>query len=1037
MNLSRLVTPALFTAILLLPWHDTARPQQQVQKSADLAARLRVPPGFVVECVAAPPLVGHPMMAGFDEAGRLYIAESAGENLKKDDLLKVFPNFIRRLEPADAQGVFHKGRVWADKMTFPMGALWHNGALYAGSPPSMWKLEDTKGVGVSDRRTELVTKFGFTGNAADIHGPFLGPDGRLYWCDGRHGHEIPRPDGTIMKGKAARIFRCKADGSEVEVVCGGGMDNPVEIAFTDEGEPFATVDILHNQPSRNDAIIFAIEGGVYPWHDVYKEFPSTGDLLPAVADLGWVAPSGMMRYRSGVFGTAYTGNLFTAQFNRHRIQRHILERDGAGFKVKTEDFLTSDDNDFHPTDVLEDADGSLLVIDTGGWFRIGCPTSQIAKPEIKGAIYRVRKQDAKQLDDPRGLNIPWGKLSPVELTALLNDPRFMVRDRAIAELALKGADALAALQKVIEKSPSHQAVRNAVWALTRIEHPEARALVRKVVTDQDPSVRLAAIHSAGLHRDAKALAALMRLVESSDPATQRQAATALGRLKHPDALRSLMQVLEKPVDRFLEHAVIYAVIQINAPEPTQRYLSWKISGVRRAALIALDQMADQKLTRTQVTSQLAGADAALRKTVLDIVARRPSWGSEMVGELRNLLQGDMLVPGLMEPGWRTNLGALLSALSGETAIQELVVETLKRPKTHLEIRRLLLETIARAPLAKLPPAWIEALGAALASADAGVVQQAIVGLRERNLTQFDGQLSRLAHDGTRPAELRVAAFAAVAPRTKEVEKELFAFLLSELQPARPPLERYAAASALSKAKLNEQQLLELTNAIAVAGPLELPHLLGPFESASEKLAYRLIAALEASPGAANLTPAAVTRLLEKQPPAVLARAKNLLARITPDAAKQKAHLEELAGTLTGGNMLQGRDIFFGAKAACAACHPVNGKGGRIGPELGKIGAIRPARDLLESVVFPSVSFARGYESFVVETKEGKVLTGILVRETADAIYLVNAERQELRIGRDDIETIQPGRVSIMPQGLDTVLSREELRHLMAYLQSLR
>ena len=56
--------------------------------------------------------------------------------------------------------------------------------------------------------------------------------------------------------------------------------------------------------------------------------------------------------------------------------------------------MVGTDPDFHPTDVLEDADGSLLVIDTGGWFLRGCPTSRIAKPEVKGAIYRIRRQGA-------------------------------------------------------------------------------------------------------------------------------------------------------------------------------------------------------------------------------------------------------------------------------------------------------------------------------------------------------------------------------------------------------------------------------------------------------------------------------------------------------------------------------------------------------------------------------------------------------------------------------------------------------------------
>src|SRR5204863_3179089 len=119
------------------------------------------------------------------------------------------------------------------------------------------------------------------------------------------------------------------------------------------------------------------------------------------------APSGLMRYRSETFGKEYHNNLFSAQFNRHRIQRHIMTREGASFKMKTEDFLTTEDKNFHPTDVFEDADGSLIVIDTGGWFRIGCPTSRIDKPQIKGAIYRVRRRDAAKVADPRGEKIDW------------------------------------------------------------------------------------------------------------------------------------------------------------------------------------------------------------------------------------------------------------------------------------------------------------------------------------------------------------------------------------------------------------------------------------------------------------------------------------------------------------------------------------------------------------------------------------------------------------------------------------------------------
>src|SRR5689334_14758984 len=75
---------------------------------------LQVPEGFVVERVAGPPLVERPIMACFDDQGRLYVSDSAGVNLKGSELIKDPPHRIRLLEDADGDGVFDKSRVWAD-----------------------------------------------------------------------------------------------------------------------------------------------------------------------------------------------------------------------------------------------------------------------------------------------------------------------------------------------------------------------------------------------------------------------------------------------------------------------------------------------------------------------------------------------------------------------------------------------------------------------------------------------------------------------------------------------------------------------------------------------------------------------------------------------------------------------------------------------------------------------------------------------------------------------------------------------------------
>ena len=72
-----------------------------------------------------------------------------------------------------------------------------------------------------------------------------------------------------------------------------------------------------------------------------------------------------------------------------------------------------------PTDVLEDADGSLIVNDTGGWYTMCCPTSQLSKPDILGAVYRVRRKGAPVVVDPRGQKLDWKNPSAAELVSRL------------------------------------------------------------------------------------------------------------------------------------------------------------------------------------------------------------------------------------------------------------------------------------------------------------------------------------------------------------------------------------------------------------------------------------------------------------------------------------------------------------------------------------------------------------------------------------------------------------------------------------------
>jgi putative heme-binding domain-containing protein len=174
--------------------------------------------------------------------------------------------------------------------------------------------------------------------------------------------------------------------------------------------------------------------------------------------------------------------------------------------------------------------------------------------------------------------------------------------------------------------------------------------------------------------------------------------------------------------------------------------------------------------------------------------------------------------------------------------------------------------------------------------------------------------------------------------------------------------------------------------------------------------------------------------LAKYGPAVQKQAEELYAALNADAAGQKAKLEELLAGVKTGDARRGQAVFHSAKAACATCHAIGYLGGKVGPDLTRIGGIRSERDLLESIVFPNASFVRSYEPVKVTTLDGKVVQGTLKKDAPDEVVLTVSATEEARVGRKDIDEMTPGTVSVMPSGLDQQLTTQELMDLVAFLK---
>jgi len=998
----------------------------------DPAAGYHVPPGFIVEEVAGPPLVRYPLFGAFDERGRLYVAEGTGTNLPGTELAKKKLGRILLLEDTDGDGRFDTSKVFVDNLVFPQGVLWHDGALYAASHPSFWRFEDTKGTGTADRRIELATRFNFNGNGCDIHGPFLGPDGRLYWTDGRHGYKLKTREGQVLEGLASRIWRCRSDGSELERIAGGGFDNPVQVAFTPEGEAIGTMD-----QGQGDALLHYVEGGVYPMeHPCLKEFVMTGPLLGSIRNYSAALPAalcGFTSYRSDVFGKDFRDTFFSTQYMLHRIVNHRMIRDGSTFRCEDKDFLTSSVHDVHITDAFEDADGSLLFIDMGAWFTYGFPHNPIPKPEERGGIFRIRRTDAKPVLDPWGKSLKLAARTPAELIPLFDDPRPRVRDQVIVRLAKIGSDAVPQLEGVV-RSPKHstEARRNAVWALCRIPAPNARSAMRLALSDKELSVRLAAAHAVSVERDEGASATLMSLVQSDEPPVRLKAAEALGRIGKPAAVPALLDSLRKGGDRFLEHALIYALIRINDRESTLPALDDADPKVRQAGLIALDQMPAGKLTRDMVVPLLDTDDPGLQHTALAVISKRPGWSGAIQGFLRQWMEAAKLSAAQE----RSLTGALLG-FSGESNIQQLVADALANDGTSTATRLLLLSVMARCRLDALPASWLKALDQALDEKNQQVCREAVATLRSRNLKEVDKRLAYLGGKKALPADLRIAALESLAERRKELDAENYRLLTVHLSEKTEPLLRLSAARTLGSGRLSGEHLRDLTGFLPATSTMVLRLLLPAYaKSHDESTGKALVKALKRTPTAEALAVDELDRVLKSYSPDVQQLGRPLLEKLALRQQKQAEYLTNLRaelGQLQTTSADAGRDVFFSQKAGCYACHRAVGKGGNVGPDLSKIGAFRSTAELLESIVFPNLTIAPEYRTYTIVTKAGRPYSGMIVRETSEALFLRTAQLAEIRLARKDVDERDPAAISLMPEGLERTLTRQELRDLLEFL----
>lgn len=1053
-------------ACVVLP---TASAQQAVKIGQ---TEFQVADGWKLEQVAGEPLVRYPIHADLAADGRLFVIESSGSSAPVKEQLVERPHRLITLSDTNGDGRYDQRVVFAEGLMLPQGVLWTEAGVLVATPPEIWRFSDTTGDGVADDRAIWFDGKTLTGCANDLHGPFLGMDGAVHWCKGAFAEQAyNRQDGSSWSTRASHVLRKHPRSGVIESVMTGGMDNPVEFAMSLCGERFFTCTFIqHPADGRRDALVHAIYGGVYGKdHGVLEGHKRTGPLMPVMTHLGPAAPAGLTLRQASLTDENLLGELMVAQFNLQRVSRHQLVEDGASVRTIDSDLLVADRPDFHPTDVLEDSDGSVLVVDTGGWYTLCCPTSHIDQSQATGAIYR--------------LTPPGGKLAPPNdddlrqtdaagLVKRLGDARPSVRIAARRRL-VSDADGPAALASALAGDASGLAsplarafaVWTAIETSSRLDltgdQERHQSLMHAIVdrlSDSDATVRLIAAQGLGTLRYLPATERLTEMLADGSPREQRYAAESLGRIGAPQAAGPLVEAFASMAAspsaagsaeslREWEHALTFALIEIGQPtlERLRPLVAGEPSGPiappaaakRLLAMRVMDQLDDPSLTADGVLAILRGGSQAEQELAIEILGRRPDWDAILAERLPELLARspesttERLV---LRPGLVAAVGDIIS--EGPPAARAQILRSL----------------VARPPTT-LPKLWGDAIASRLTDAEAGseelrrwVKVLAAVNWKEPPAQSLVDAYAKALSTNAGDSDFWLTLAAAVPPGVSwrdGVEQEglskRFLQLIESIGPDASPSRRQLAIAALGRQPLLPDEQVALAESTALLGPMELTGVLGLLRPIHDDSVNRaLVTAIAASEQIDTLPASLLEDHFRDHPATVKGLAEPLLSQLSGDAMQsRREHLQRLMDDLPEGDALRGFQVFRSSKAACSACHAVGYFGGKIGPDLTRINRIRTEQDLIEAIVYPSASFVRSYESIQVMTDDGRAISGLIADEDAESITLTTGIDQRVRVQRDEIEAIRPSPVSIMPAGLDQQLSPQELADLIRFLKTER
>lgn len=960
--------------------------------------------GLKVQLMATEPMLKNPTNIDVDEKGRVWVTEAynyrPGIN---GNPTNAQGDRIVILEDTDGDAKMDRAKVFyqGPELNAPLGIAVLGKKVIVAQSPYVWAFYDDNGDDRADRK-EIMFQ-GIQGEQHDhgAHTFTFGPDGKLYFNFGNEGKTLKDKNGQVLrdqdgdeigpaKYKQGMVFRCDPDGSNVECL-GDNFRNPFEVAVDSYGTLWQSDNdddgnkgtrINYVMPYGNFGYTDEMTGAGWsatrtnmedsiPFRHWHLNDPGT---VPNILQTGAGSPTGILVYEGSLLPEAFRHQLIHADAGPNVVRAYAIKNQGAGYAASMINILKGEqDKWFRPADVCIAPDGSLIVAD---WYDPGVGGHQ-AGDQSRGRIYRVAPAEAGSYKMPA---IDFS--TPAGAVQALQNPNLAVRFHAYNALQQFGKKSIAPLEK-LWRSPSDPAMRaRAFWALVTLKEANPEKYIKQALKETDPNLRSLSIRAVK-RLNGDVIPVVNALKNDPNPQVRRECALALHHHKSPEAAKLWAELAAKHdgQDRwYLEALGIGADAQWDSYFPAYLALvkdPLKTSGGKDMVWRARTDEAIPYLSAlaSDATNPL---QSRLRYFRAFDFNTGPEKQQALLAIIDNNKQNDIALNKLAL--YSLSNQAVSQSPSAQKALKQVLddvygtqqyLDLVARYEVRSENARLLEMAIGKSST----DLGTSACRLLLAGGGSDLLWKEINGT---DVGRTKSVLQALSRVGTTASVDMLQATALSGKYPEEVAKH--------------------AANRIGKSGEGERRVLQILKEGKVPQPL-IPDVVASVSGAWRE--------------------------------SVRTEAKSYLPKTsTVEVVQGVPTLEQLNALKV--DMAKGKAVYG---VSCAVCHKIDKEGYDFGPKLSEIGSKYGKDGLLKAIVSPSDGISFGYEGWNLKMKDGSEMVGIISSKTNTEIELRLPGGVVQKVKASSVKSMEQMKVSMMPEGLHTTMSKQDLADLLGYLES--